>query len=112
MPRVYGGSDDAANLITLCRKCHGHLHGVEWKTLQKAGIAKAKVRRLAVYDRAIAQRAKLRRRSIRSTIMSEASISISRRTGSTFRLTMIFAALRSGGRLGSVNALLANVPSH
>jgi hypothetical protein len=48
VPRVHGGPDDEANLVTLCRECHGSLHGVEWSTGQaeliKAGLAAAKLR--------------------------------------------------------------------
>jgi HNH endonuclease len=46
VPRVLGGSDSESNLITLCRKCHGLLHSVEWSNdwhdLKRQGIAKAK----------------------------------------------------------------------
>jgi hypothetical protein len=45
VPRVHSGSDDEFNLITLCRECHGKMHGVEWKIgladLTKAGQARA-----------------------------------------------------------------------
>ena len=48
VPRGAGGTDDEANLITLCRECHGKMHGVEWKLglgeLIKAGQARAKDR--------------------------------------------------------------------
>ena len=30
VPRSVGGSDDESNLITLCRVCHGKIHGCEW----------------------------------------------------------------------------------
>jgi 5-methylcytosine-specific restriction endonuclease McrA len=30
VPRVLGGPDDSANLITLCRACHGKVHGAPW----------------------------------------------------------------------------------
>jgi hypothetical protein len=47
-PRSVGGLDDESNLITLCRECHGKMHGVEWKLglgeLIKKGHAAAKAR--------------------------------------------------------------------
>jgi hypothetical protein len=48
MPKSYGGSDNATNLITLCRECHGLLHGKQWsndyKKLQHDGYARARSR--------------------------------------------------------------------
>jgi hypothetical protein len=50
-PRVHGGSDDDANMITLCRECHGIMHNAEWSLdhveLVKAGQAKAQQRTAA-----------------------------------------------------------------
>jgi hypothetical protein len=31
VPRSRGGGNDETNLITLCRECHGKLHGIEWR---------------------------------------------------------------------------------
>ena len=46
MPRSLGGTDDETNLITLCRPCHGRMHGIEWtfghSDLIRAGISRAR----------------------------------------------------------------------
>jgi len=47
VPRAAGGSDDEANLITLCHVCHGKAHGYERahvRRLTKIGLAAAKAR--------------------------------------------------------------------
>lgn len=51
-PKVRGGSDVETNLITLCRECHGKMHGNDWwngifwnndhRELQRAGIERAR----------------------------------------------------------------------
>jgi hypothetical protein len=45
VPQSRGGSDEEWNLITLCRECHGLLHGVEWSndasTLVREGQKRA-----------------------------------------------------------------------
>jgi DNA-binding CsgD family transcriptional regulator len=44
VPRIFGGSDDETNLITLCDECHAKIHGIEgvsWKLLQAASREKA-----------------------------------------------------------------------
>lgn len=47
-PKSLGGSDDDTNLITLCRECHGIIHGSEWENqhsnLTKQGLERAKAR--------------------------------------------------------------------
>jgi hypothetical protein len=35
MPRAVGGSDDDDNLVTLCRKCHGRVHGALWAPVKE-----------------------------------------------------------------------------
>ena len=48
VPRSIDGPDDESNLITLCRECHGLLHGADWSLdhadLIKRGLAAAKLR--------------------------------------------------------------------
>ena len=48
VPRSCGGGDEETNLITLCRTCHGKLHGIEWRNdhskLTREGQARAKAR--------------------------------------------------------------------
>jgi hypothetical protein len=48
IPRARGGSDEDTNMVTLCRECHGLLHGVTWSNdhceLVRAGLAAAKRR--------------------------------------------------------------------
>jgi hypothetical protein len=46
VPKVLGGGE-GRNLVPMCTSCHGLVHGkkfLDWKALQKAGIAKAKAR--------------------------------------------------------------------
>jgi len=46
VPRVRGGGEEDTNMITLCRACHGKLHGVEWDNdhgkLVKEGMERAR----------------------------------------------------------------------
>jgi 5-methylcytosine-specific restriction endonuclease McrA len=46
VPRSLGGSDEEANLLTVCSPCHGVVHGMARKVsirdLTKAGVAQAK----------------------------------------------------------------------
>ena len=52
VPRVYDGPDDDANLVTLCRECHGLAHGAAYKTghgdLVRYGQAAARLRGVKV----------------------------------------------------------------
>jgi hypothetical protein len=69
IPRIFAGSDDETNLITLCNDCHAKIHGIEgvsWKLLQAASREKAAATRRRTAARTGPTPATIRKREIKA----------------------------------------------
>jgi hypothetical protein len=72
-PKVLDGPDDESNLITLCRECHGKIHGAQWALGHadaiKTGLARARQKGVRLGRRPTSKRIEERISELRSTGM-------------------------------------------